>query len=152
MLEEVNDPEVPVLSVVDLGIIRSVKVAGDAISIIITPTYSGCPALDVISMDIRLKLIEKGFRNVSITQSLSPAWTTDWMSEEGKRKLQAFGIAPPLPKQQFCSSDLFHEEAVPCPRCQSHQTELISRFSSTACKAMYRCQSCHEAFDYFKCH
>ena len=152
LLEEVKDPEVPVLSVVDLGIIRAVKVAGDAISITITPTYSGCPAMDVISMDIRLKLIEQGFRNVSITQSLSPAWTTDWMSEAGKRKLQAFGIAPPLPKQQFCSSELFREEAVPCPRCQSYHTELISRFSSTACKAMYRCQSCHEAFDYFKCH
>jgi ring-1,2-phenylacetyl-CoA epoxidase subunit PaaD len=152
ILETVHDPEVPVLSVVDLGIIRSVKIAGNTISIVITPTYSGCPAMDVISMDIRLRLIEHGFRDVSITQSLSPAWTTDWMSEEGKRKLQEFGIAPPLPKQQFCSSDLFREEAVPCPRCGSYHTELISQFSSTACKAMYRCQSCQETFDYFKCH
>ena len=152
ILETVHDPEVPVLSVIDLGIIRSVKVLGVTISIVITPTYSGCPAMDVISMDIRLRLMEHGFRNVSITQSLSPAWTTDWMSEEGKKKLQEFGIAPPLPKQQFCSSDLFREEAVPCPRCGSYHTELISQFSSTACKAMYRCLDCREAFDYFKCH
>src|SRR6188768_2592072 len=92
ILEEVTDPEVPVLSVIDLGIIRSVKTSGDKISITITPTYSGCPAMDTISMDIRLKLIEKGYRNLSIQQQLSPAWTTDWMSEEGKQKLKSFGI------------------------------------------------------------
>ena len=152
ILEEVKDPEVPVLSIIDLGIVREVKLDGDAIKIVITPTYSGCPAMDVISMDIRLKLIEKGFRNVSIQQQLSPAWTTDWMSTEGKAKLKAFGIAPPNPKQQFCSSDMFREEAIECPRCRSYHTELISQFSSTACKAMYRCLDCKEAFDYFKCH
>lgn len=152
LLEEVKDPEVPVLSVHDLGIVRSVTTSGDKIDIVITPTYSGCPAMDIISMDIRLKLIEKGYRNVSIAQQLSPAWTTDWMSEEGKRKLKAFGIAPPNPKQQYCTAEMFRQEAVQCPRCDSYHTELISQFGSTACKAMYRCLDCKEAFDYFKCH
>jgi ring-1,2-phenylacetyl-CoA epoxidase subunit PaaD len=152
ILEDVKDPEVPVLSIIDLGIVRDVNVEGDRIIVIITPTYSGCPAMDVISMDIRLKLIEKGYRNVSVQQQLSPAWTTDWMTEEGKKKLKAFGIAPPNPKQQFCTSEMFREEAVECPHCHSYHTELISQFSSTACKAMYRCLNCKEAFDYFKCH
>src|SRR5215217_1062210 len=162
LLEEVKDPEVPVLSILDLGIVRDVKVStilvsplggqGATVLIIITPTYSGCPAMDVISMDIRLKLIEKGYRNVTIRQQLSPAWTTDWMSEEGRAKLKAFGIAPPNPKQQFCTSEMFQQEAVQCPRCNSYHTELISQFGSTACKSMYRCLNCKEAFDYFKCH
>lgn len=151
-LEEVKDPEVPVLSVIDLGIVRSVKINGNEIEILITPTYSGCPAMDVISMDIRLKLIEKGYRNVKVIQSLSPAWTTDWMSESGKEKLKVYGIAPPNPRQQFCMEEMFREESVACPRCNSHHTELISQFGSTACKAMYRCLDCREAFDYFKCH
>ena len=157
ILEEVKDPEVPVLSVLDLGIVRQVEVKATdpnapAVTITITPTYSGCPAMDVIAMDIRLKLIEKGFRNVQVKHQLSPAWTTDWMSETGREKLRAFGIAPPNPKQQFCTSDMFREEAVACPRCHSFHTELISQFGSTACKAMYRCLDCREAFDYFKCH
>jgi ring-1,2-phenylacetyl-CoA epoxidase subunit PaaD len=152
ILQEVKDPEVPVLSVLDLGIVRDINVSGDNIQIIITPTYSGCPAMDVISMDIRLKLIEKGYRNISVQQQLSPAWTTDWMSEEGKQKLKAFGIAPPNPKQQFCSSEMFQQEVVQCPRCNSYHTELISQFGSTACKSMYRCLDCKEAFDHFKCH
>jgi ring-1,2-phenylacetyl-CoA epoxidase subunit PaaD len=152
ILEEVKDPEVPVLSILDLGIVRSIHIQDARLDIVITPTYSGCPAMDVISMDIRLKLIEKGYRDVNIRQSLSPAWTTDWMTEEGKRKLKEFGIAPPNPKQQFCSSDMFKEEAVACPRCNSHHTQLISQFGSTACKSIYRCLDCKEAFDYFKCH
>jgi ring-1,2-phenylacetyl-CoA epoxidase subunit PaaD len=160
LLQEVKDPEVPVLSIVDLGIVRDVKVATteasslerQGLTITITPTYSGCPAMDVISMDIRLKLMEKGYRNVTIKQQLSPAWTTDWMSNEGREKLKAYGIAPPNPKQQFCTDEMFKEEAVQCPRCHSHHTELISQFASTACKSMYRCLDCKEAFDYFKCH
>ena len=156
VLKEVKDPEVPVLSVVDLGIIRSVDVklnnGSEEIYITITPTYSGCPAMDVISMDIRLKLIEKGFNKVNIQQQLSPAWTTDWMTESGKEKLKAYWIAPPNPKQQFCKEEMFMEELVACPRCNSHHTILISEFGSTACKSMYRCNDCKEAFDYFKCH
>jgi len=152
LLEEVKDPEVPVLSIIDLGMVRSVTTSEDKINITLTPTYSGCPAMDVIAMDIRLKLIEKGYRDISIIQQLSPAWTTDWMSEEGKQKLKAFGIAPPNPKQQFCTSDMFQQEAVQCPRCNSYHTELISQFGSTACKSIYRCLDCKEAFDHFKCH
>lgn len=152
ILEEVKDPEVPVLSVVDLGVVRTVSVQDDHIDITITPTYSGCPAMDVISMDIRLKLLEKGFKNIRVQQSLSPAWTTDWMSEAGKQKLKAFGIAPPNPKQQFCNTEMFAEEAVQCPHCGSYHTRLVSQFGSTACKAMYQCSDCKEAFDYFKCH
>lgn len=152
LLEEVKDPEVPVLSIVDLGIVRAVSTEGDQVNITITPTYSGCPAMDVINMDIRLKLLEKGYRKFQIQQSLSPAWTTEWMSEEGKRKLKAYGIAPPNTKQQFCRQELFAEEAVQCPRCGSYHTRLVSQFGSTACKAMYQCQDCREAFDYFKCH
>jgi ring-1,2-phenylacetyl-CoA epoxidase subunit PaaD len=152
LLEEVKDPEVPVLSILDLGIVRSVKTNDDKIDIVITPTYSGCPALDAINMDIRLKLMEKGYRHVTIQQQLSPAWTTDWMSEEGKQKLKAFGIAPPNPRQQFCSAEMFLQEAVQCPRCGSYHTEMISQFGSTACKALYRCLDCKEPFDYFKCH
>src|SRR6476619_3074632 len=107
-MEEVMDPEVPVLSVTDLGIIRNIEMNAEGNPIItITPTYSGCPAMDVISMNIRLKLIEHGFRNVHIQQQLSPAWTTDWMTESGKQKLKAYGIAPPNPKQQFCKTELF---------------------------------------------
>jgi ring-1,2-phenylacetyl-CoA epoxidase subunit PaaD len=152
LLEEVKDPEIPVLSVTDLGIVRNVSIDGDQVRITITPTYSGCPALDVISMDIRLKLIEKGMRNVQVIQSLSPTWTTYWMSESGKEKLREFGIAPPNPRQQFCNAEMFSQEAVPCPRCNSFHTELISQFGSTACKSMYRCLECKEPFDYFKCH
>src|SRR2546423_10640881 len=145
ILEEVKDPEVPVLSVIDLGIIREVKVSTSAeqgISIVLTPTYSGCPALDMINMDIRLKLMEKGYRKVTIQQSLSPAWTTDWMTESGKKKLREYGIAPPNPKQQFCKQEMFMQEVVQCPKCNSYHTELISEFGSTACKAVYRCLDC----------
>src|SRR6476469_5878802 len=152
ILECVMDPEVPVLSVLDLGIVRAVHISDEQIQITITPTYSGCAAMDVISMDIRLKLIEHGFRNVHIPQQLSPAWTTDWMTESGKQKLKAFGIAPPNPKQQFCKTELLAEEAVQCPRCNSYHTQLVSQFGSTACKSMYRCLDCREVFDHFKCH
>ena len=155
LLEEVHDPEVPVLSVLDLGVVRNVEIeqaegGQPHINIIITPTYSGCPAMDVISMDIRLKLMEKGYRNVHISQQLAPAWTTDWMTEAGKQKLKAYGIAPP--QYQKKSAGLFEETTVACPRCGSQHTETISEFSSTACKSMHRCLDCREAFDHFKCH
>jgi ring-1,2-phenylacetyl-CoA epoxidase subunit PaaD len=157
LLADVTDPEVPVLSVIDLGVIREVKFTNTplgegGIEIIITPTYSGCPAIDVISMSIRLKLLENGYQNVKVTSVLSPAWTTDWMSEEGKRKLKEYGIAPPNPKQQVCNDQLFAAEAVQCPHCNSYHTHRISEFGSTACKALYQCDDCKEPFDYFKCH
>jgi ring-1,2-phenylacetyl-CoA epoxidase subunit PaaD len=153
LLADVNDPEVPVLSVVDLGIIRDVLVTGEGVEIVLTPTYSGCPAMDLIRMNIRLTLGEHGFNDIKLTTVLSPAWTTDWMSERGKEKLKAYGIAPPLPSQQVCRPALFQrEEAIECPHCHSYHTKRISEFGSTACKALYRCEECEEPFDYFKCH
>ncbi len=153
ILETVVDPEVPVLSVIDLGIIRDVKFSNDEAEIIITPTYTGCPAMDVISMNVRLALLSNGYKKISIKQVLSPAWTTDWMTEAGKRKLKEYGIAPPNPKQQVCDDKLFApHEAVQCPRCNSYHTHRISEFGSTACKALFRCGDCQEPFDYFKCH
>lgn len=152
LLRGVPDPEVPVLSVVDLGMVRTVSVSDGHVEIAVTPTYSGCPAADAIGMAIRLKLLEHGFGKVAIKQVLSPAWTTDWMTEAGKQKLKTYGIAPPNPKQHVCNDALFADEAVPCPRCDSFHTELVSRFASTACKSLYRCLDCREAFEYFKCH
>ena len=152
ILENVTDPEVPVLSVMDLGIVRDIRTSEDAVEVFITPTYTGCPAMDVISMNIRLALISYGYKNVKITQVLSPAWTTDWITEAGKQKLANYGIAPPNPKQQVCRTELFAEETVECPRCHSYHTHRISEFGSTACKALYQCDECKEPFDYFKCH
>ncbi len=153
ILETVYDPEVPVLSVVDLGLIREVNLFDDIVSVTITPTYSGCPAMDVIRINIRLALLENGFKNITINSVLSPAWTTDWMSENGKQKLKEYGIAPPHYQQQVCMPDVFQkEEAIQCPHCNSYHTALISQFGSTACKALYKCEDCKEPFDYFKCH
>lgn len=148
-LEEVSDPEIPVLSVVDLGIIRSVNLVENRAEITITPTYSGCPAMQVIENEIRSKLSEKGVIPEVIT-TLSPAWTTDWISENGKIKLREFGIAPP--ENEVDKSVLFAEPTVvPCPKCHSRDTRMVSLFGSTACKAHYQCNSCKEPFDYFKC-
>jgi ring-1,2-phenylacetyl-CoA epoxidase subunit PaaD len=153
ILKEVNDPEVPVLSVIDLGVVRDVKLNNDEVEVIITPTYTGCPAMDMIAMNIRLALLEHGYKNIKITSVLSPAWTTDWMSDEGKLKLKDYGIAPPNPKQQVCRDELFvADEAVQCPHCNSYHTHRVSEFGSTACKALYQCDDCREPFDYFKCH
>lgn len=154
LLSTVKDPEVPVLSVVELGIIRKVCVENyDTVTISITPTYSGCPAMDVIRMQLHMVLLENGFKKVNIEQTLSPAWTTDWMTKEGKEKLKAYGIAPPLPKQAVCNPEVFQkEEAIQCPQCLSYHTHMVSRFGSTACKALYQCLDCKEPFDYFKCH
>jgi ring-1,2-phenylacetyl-CoA epoxidase subunit PaaD len=153
-LEEVKDPEVPVLNVIDMGIVRDIILHEDnSVEVIITPTYSGCPAMDVISMNIRIMLFTLGFKKIKITQILSPAWTTDWMSEEGKRKLKEYGIAPPNNKQQVCDEKLFSaNEAVQCPQCYSWHTHRVSEFGSTPCKALYACDDCKEPFDYFKCH
>ncbi len=155
ILETVTDPEIPVLTIADMGIIRNVRFseADGNWEIIITPTYTGCPAMDMITMNIKLALAEKGFTNVKVTSVLSPAWTTDWMTEEGKRKLKAYGIAPPNPKQQACKQELFAAaENIQCPHCNSWHTHRISEFGSTACKALYQCDDCKEPFDYFKCH
>jgi len=146
ILETVTDPEIPVLTIADMGIVRDIKINGDGVEVIITPTYTGCPAMDMIAMNIKLALLEKGFVNVKVTPVLSPAWTTDWMSEEGKRKLEAYGIA--APDKRFA----IPKDGVECPQCHSANTRVISEFGSTACKALYQCNDCKEPFDYFKCH
>lgn len=149
ILANVTDPEVPVLTVMDLGIIRNVHIHDDEVEVVITPTYSGCPAMDMIATDIRLALLGHGYKKIKIISVLSPAWTTDWMSEEGKKKLKEYGIAPP----QYRSYDPgLGEEPIECPQCHSHNTKLLSQFGSTACKALYQCIDCKEPFDYFKCH
>ncbi len=149
LLEPVCDPEVPVLSVQDLGIIRQINLVSDTeVDIDITPTYSGCPAMQTIATAIRLELMGHGIK-ANVKEILSPAWTTDWMSHQGKEKLKEYGIAPP---QYLVKNDLGEAAIVPCPRCESTDTQLLSQFGSTSCKALYRCQSCLEPFDYFKCH
>jgi ring-1,2-phenylacetyl-CoA epoxidase subunit PaaD len=153
LLAQVTDPEIPVLSIVDLGILRGVTWRDEVLEVSITPTYSGCPAMEIIRAEIVLMLAKYGYDQVRVTQTLSPAWTTDWMTEQGKDKLKAYGIAPPSPRQMVCASTRFHEqEAICCPRCNSYDTHLISQFGSTPCKALYRCNHCREPFDYFKCH
>ena len=155
ILETVNDPEIPVLSIVDLGIIRDVEIVQDRngnqiTKVTITPTYSGCPAMDVISIQIKMALLANGFSNHIIQQTLSPAWTTDWITENGKLQLKAYGIAPPVGKS-FDNAYL-EDLQIECPQCNSTNTELVSAFGSTACKALFKCLDCKEPFDYFKCH
>jgi ring-1,2-phenylacetyl-CoA epoxidase subunit PaaD len=149
-LEEVCDPEVPVLTVVDLGVIRKVELQNQTWNITITPTYSGCPAMKVIEEDILSVFKTHGIVDVQITTVLSPAWTTDWLSENGKLKLSAYGIAPP--ENEIDKSVLFSKPViVACPLCKSKNTKMVSQFGSTACKAHYTCIDCLEPFDYFKC-
>ncbi len=145
----VVDPEVPVLTIEDLGVLREVRLVGDGVEAIITPTYSGCPAMNMIALEVGLALEKAGFPNPKTTLVLSPAWTTDWMSEAGKAKLLAYGIAPP--KGKTGRRALFGEDSIACPQCRSDDTELVSEFGSTACKALWRCKACLEPFDYFKC-
>ena len=154
LLEEVTDPEVPVLSILDLGIVRHVEVAGEHITVTITPTYSGCPAMNTIATDIRLRLLAEGYTKLTIHNQLSPAWTTDWMTPAGRAKLEEYGIAPPVDGTASGHVlNLFGQDtAVRCPLCKSAHTHLVSQFGSTACKALYQCDDCREPFDYFKCH
>ena len=153
ILESVSDPEIPVLSVLDLGIVRDVKVdeATGSVEVVITPTYSGCPAMDFIEVNVRAALQEHGIEAVKITTVLSPAWTTDWLTASGKAKLKAYGIAPPVGSAAKISL-MGEQPQVECPRCGSGNTRLVSQFGSTACKSLYQCRECLEPFDYFKCH
>ena len=148
----VLDPEVPCVTVADLGILRSVEMEGDVAVAKVTPTYAGCPAVLAIELAIETALLEAGFK-VRIERVLSPAWTTDWITEEGREKLRAFGIAPPVASvADRGDRGFFTETLVPCPRCRSKKTEKLAAFGSTPCKAQYRCLACAEPFDYFKCH
>ena len=151
LLEQVTDPEIPVVSIRDLGILREISVDGDQVTVTITTTYSGCPAMSEIKSDIRQTLSEAGYTEVQVKQSLSPAWTTDWMTPEGREKLREYGIAPPQKSAEGLCAVASPGTAVACPQCGSNNTECISEFGSTACKALYRCQDCKEPFDYFKC-
>lgn len=148
LLEHICDPEVPVLSIIDLGIVRDVEIKEGSCTITITPTYSGCPAMNVIKDEIILAL--SPIIKTNVIKTLSPAWTTDWMSENGKKKLRDYGIAPP--ENEIDINILFSKSTViPCPKCDSRETKLISQFGSTSCKAHYQCKYCLEPFDYFKC-
>ena len=158
-LGDVADPEIPVISIVDLGIVRDVAFDGDACVVTITPTYSGCPAMQVIAESVQEALQGHGIANVTLVNRLSPAWTTDWMSEAGKAALKSYGIAPPA--YQVINVNGLHAGVkrraqplpqIACPNCGSTHTQLTSQFGSTPCKALYKCLDCREPFDYFKCH
>ena len=150
LLSTIPDPEIPVINIADLGILRSVEIVEDKFVVKITPTYSGCPAMKVIENDIRKILIDNGIENFDIKMVYSPAWTTDWLNEEAKEKLRVYGISPPgkLNVSNLISGD----RKIACPLCGSKNVELISLFGSTACKALYKCKTCMEPFDQFKCH
>lgn len=140
-LGTIPDPEIPVISLTDLGIIRDVEWRGDTLEVTVTPTYSGCPATSIINLDIETHLRQRGIENLSLKRQLTPAWTTDWLTAEGRAKLEKYGIAPPQP-----AGGPQH-----CPHCKSTQVEKVSQFGSTPCKAQWRCNDCLEPFDYFKC-
>lgn len=151
-MEEIPDPEVPVLNIVELGILRDVKLREGKTEIVVTPTYSGCPAMHAIENEIKLILQKNGVENFEIKYAYSPSWTTDWINDEAKEKLRNYGIAPPEKSSPDKNIIAIHPKNICCPRCGSVETEMISFFGSTACKALYRCNSCKEPFDYFKCH
>ncbi len=146
----VVDPEIPVLSIADLGVLRGVNVKDGRVEVLITPTYSGCPAMNMIAREIELALAGAGFTNVHVVMVLSPAWTSDWMTEDGRRKLKDYGIAPP--DKAGGRRALFGKDDVACPLCGSIDTSRIAEFGSTSCKSLWRCNSCREPFDSFKCH
>lgn len=142
LLEEIPDPEIPAINLVELGVIRAVDTSADKLTITITPTYTGCPAKQLFDDLIREKLTENGYENFEIISKLFPAWTTDWLSEETKQKLMDEGISPPTEQDKI----------ITCPHCQSTDTKMVSRFGSTPCQAFYTCNACEEPFNYFKCH
>jgi ring-1,2-phenylacetyl-CoA epoxidase subunit PaaD len=150
ILESVSDPEIPVLSIMEMGVVRSAETVNDVAQITITPTYSGCPAMDVIGDDIKKALREKGIDS-KVELVLSPAWTTDWITPKGRKALEDYGIAAPLEPEADIEALLGNKKIVKCPQCGSQNTKMISQFGSTACKAFFQCQDCQEPFDYFKC-
>ena len=149
--EAVPDPELPMVTLADLGILRAVAAEGERVVVTITPTYSGCPALREIAHDLRHRLTQAGFTDVIVRTELAPAWSSDWISAEGRRKLAASGIVPPVRAASTLREVLRADRPLACPRCQSIDTECISEFGSTPCKALHRCRACLEPFEYFKC-
>ena len=150
ILETVSDPEIPVLSIMEMGVVRSAILVNDVVEVEITPTYSGCPAMDVIADDIKSAFIEKGFQS-NVKLVLAPAWTTDWITPKGRAALEKYGIAAPLSAEADKEALLGNKKVVKCPQCGSLNTKLVSQFGSTACKAFFQCEDCLEPFDYFKC-
>ncbi len=150
ILGRVPDPEIPAISVTDLGIVRDVQADEDGVDVVVTPTYSGCPATEAIERSIREALAAAGARAVRVRQQLSPAWSTDWIAEDARERLRAYGIAPPGECSGAVERPLSFVPRVACPRCESADTERLSQFGSTACKALYRCRACREPFEYFK--
>ncbi len=151
ILKDVSDPEIPVLSIVDMGVVRSAKLLdNNRVKVEITPTYSGCPAMDVIGDDVKKAFQDKGYQ-AEVKLILSPAWTTDWMTDEAKQALKEYGIAPPMDATADKEALLGNKRIIECPQCGSTNTKLVSQFASTACKAMFQCEDCKEPFDYFKC-
>lgn len=150
ILETVSDPEIPVLSIMDMGVVRSAIIEDGIVKVQITPTYSGCPAMDVIGDDIKAALKAEGYQS-EVELILSPAWTTDWITPRGRKSLEDFGIAVPLSAEADKDVLLHGKRLVKCPQCGSKNTRLVSQFGSTACKAQFQCNDCHEPFDYFKC-
>jgi ring-1,2-phenylacetyl-CoA epoxidase subunit PaaD len=153
-LEEVIDPEIPVLNVVEMGIVRNVEIEDNQVIVKITPTYSGCPAMNAIEMEIKKKLREKGIESFRVVTDFKESWTTDWMTDHAKNKLRKYGIAPPEktePDDNFLSSLKESQKIVPCPYCNSLDTTLRCEFGSTACKSLYYCNECHQPFEHFKC-
>jgi len=150
ILGTVSDPEIPVLSIMEMGVVRAFKLENEVVEVTITPTYSGCPAMDVIGDDIKKVLKNAGYES-KVNLVLSPAWTTDWITPKGRKALEQYGIAAPLEADADKDALLGNKKLVKCPQCGSLQTKLISQFGSTACKAFFQCEDCHEPFDYFKC-
>lgn len=150
ILESVSDPEIPVLSIMDMGVVREVEVQERDVFIKITPTYSGCPAMDTISDDIKAAFAKEGYQ-AQVKLILAPAWSTDWITERGRKALEAYGIAAPLTEEADKEALLGNKKIVKCPQCGSTHTRLVSQFGSTACKALFQCEACQEPFDYFKC-
>jgi len=151
LLSVIPDPEIPVITIAELGVIRDAVIEGENVEIKITPTYSGCPAMKRMEDDIVEVLKAEGIENIKVTMVYSPAWTTDWIPEEAKEKLRVYGIAPPQESTQDKSWLTGKSKNIKCPRCKSENTRLVSQFGSTACKALYQCNDCLEPFDYFKC-
>lgn len=150
VLRSVLDPEVPAISLVDLGIVRAVRDTGDALEVVLTPTYSGCPATEVIERSVIDAVTAAGLGPVAVRQRRAPAWTTDWISDDGRRKLREYGIAPPGRGAEAVAPLRFVSRRIECPRCGSRQTEQLSAFGATACKSLHRCLACREPFEYFK--
>ena len=150
ILDQVSDPEIPVLSILEMGVVRSAEIINSEVLVKITPTYSGCPAMDVIGDDIKLALNEAGFKAI-VELVLSPAWTTDWITDKERKALEDYGVAPPLESEADKEVLLGNKKLVKCTNCGSKNTKLVSQFGSTACKALFKCEDCLEPFDYFKC-